>query len=249
MIRTHDLPPMVVALIDAPAAWMSVAALAVQLEKSESDVSDSLCELDIMGWLDVSDGPEGPVVTFSAKAIRLLDLDMVGDLPPFRWERRLRKRRRILDDAPPPAVERTPSRELGPAATAIFTEEMTRLVNRRAERRRARGLPLRPEDVAYPSVLLMGHALWPWSEVDTAPRPSVHCRHCHAGGKRRKVLRITCDCGRGLRRWPDPPVCPGCKDQDLSKRRSHYCLRDRRWGWDTYFSPPADQDQHGLQTA
>jgi hypothetical protein len=224
-----SLPPLVQALLDAPRAWLTPAQFAQLVEQDESYVTDALCDLDVAGWLDISEGRDGPLVTFSYRAMVDLELEIIEHAHEFRWVRRRRGR-------PGPPLEGSPldlvvDRDLGPADTAIYHEALMLLQARRQERRRRRGLPLRPEDAAYPTILLMGHGLWHWHERDKGKRPSRICRHCEVVRKRHRFLKPWCEhCGRNMRPAPRLDVCTGCKSRPISD--STLCLKCNRWGWD-----------------
>jgi len=74
------------ALTGGPCAWRTPAELAAELGREPESLTDELASLDVDGWLDVWERPEGPAVTLSALAAELLRVRLAecgGFL--FRW--------------------------------------------------------------------------------------------------------------------------------------------------------------------
>ncbi len=86
-----DLPengiPVMNALLGAPLAWQSPAQLADALGRELEETLDLLCNLDVVGWLEVWDCEEGPLITLSPFAAARLCVRIVevgpGETP--RW--------------------------------------------------------------------------------------------------------------------------------------------------------------------
>lgn len=228
----NDFPPrLIAALVEGPRAWSTPAQLADLVGATADQVGDELVDLDVAGWLDVTDGPAGPIVTLSMDAIRALDVELIEHMSEYRWVRS--HRRRPNPRALAPALEAIPDRDpLADAALAAsYREEFDRIQARRRERRGRRGLPLTPEHAPYPTIFLLGHGLWHWHERDKGPRPSRICSHCEVVRKRHRYLKQDCThCGRNVRPAPRLEVCTGCKGKDISD--STYCGKCNRWGWD-----------------
>lgn len=248
MNRT-ELPPILDALLRAPLAWQTPQELSDTLNQSLDDISDQLCEYEVAGVVDVSDGDEGVVVAFSFRSIRELDLELIDDektgLP--RWGLRPPRRSQApAEEVYEPFIETEDVRNPDPYVLVALAELEEQRAERKRVKRERRGLPLRYQDVPLPTIQHTGHAGLPWHEPDLDGREN-RCSSCLMGGKRRKVLRLHCRCGRGERRRPKDDrcrACKACKNKPFS--RSECCLDCGRWGWDDYFSPkpqrpPAEQ--------
>jgi hypothetical protein len=250
-VTCTELPPVLRALVDSRAQWQTPQEIACALSLDINEVLDEIVRLRVEGYVDLwPRSPRGPAITFSAWGAAVLGCTAAenpkGSKSVYRWIRGKAdpnppRRRLPRGDEGASAVELAEDRGLGPDQVAEFVEDFESLQARRRERRERRGLPVRPEDVMTPAILYLGHALWPWHERDKGKRPAHLCRDCVQGRRRRQVVRPACRCGRGLRRWPEPAACPGCGDHIPPGRRSHYCLRCSRWGWDPVFSPDPRQ--------
>jgi hypothetical protein len=241
-----ELPPVLRALVDSRAEWQTAQEIACALEVDIQEVHHEIARLRTEGYVDLwARAPGGPAITFSVWGAATLGYSVIENkVSPdvYRWTKG-------KPDPDPPRRRRRPGCEddevlimdlvvepgPGPAEQAIARIDGESRGEMCAERWR-RGLPIRPEDVPLPTVILWGHVLWPWEEslAKGETRPPRTCKACIPAKKRRKVLKVSCDrCGRGSRPRPKLDVCPACKGRRIS--RTTFCLRCGRWGWDEFF--------------
>jgi hypothetical protein len=195
--------PIVTALIRAPVAWRTPRQLAAAVGRRVDETMDLLCEMDVAGWLDVRDGRQGVVISFSAWAVARLGLKLieVGPSETPRWAFRdaaeprppAAKHVSLFAQSAALANEGDPAPE--PSRVAELAEEAARVS-------RARGLPAQPgwerdPEKPWPTVLI-GLRLAPWP----GPRRDQRAA-CPACGDRRLEPHMYClYCDRwGL----DPP--------------------------------------------
>lgn len=201
-------------LLEAPAAWRSPAEIAAAIGRSDEELTDLLCDLDVAGWLSVWEGESGPLVTLSALAAQRLSVRLVevGLSETPRWAR--------IGDPDPPAIrsknvclsERAASLEF--VADGAIPPDLAAERGERAEAH-AGSVPETPpregrrEEPPRPSILL-GLNLTPWPGPRDESRsicpacgdrtlgPQMYCLYCDRWG----LDRLTTDDS------PGPPA-PG----------------------------------------
>lgn len=235
--------PVLAALIDSRRAWISHSEIVASTSLDPDAVDAAVQQFVELGYFDIWDRKPVPVLTLSAWGAATLGyrLSDNGAENVYRWVRGpldgdapRRPKRRPRGNEPPP-IEEVPDQQPRPPELVEVAEEEELAAAERIEKRMRKGLPLRPEDVPQPTIILMGHSGFPWRETDDGDVPSGFCPECNRNERMNKHRRATCKCRRrhAAEAKQGPCQCPGCRGAKL--RRSTYCARDRRWGWDSYF--------------
>lgn len=236
-MRTEEIHPVLLALLEAPRAWSTIPQLAALLDQEIDHVKQQVIELYPDGFIDISQSDSGPVVTFSQRAIDALNLELVdAGIASVLWTRVPAPdviRMYTDDEDRVDPIDLVEDRQPGPQMSAMIAEESAARAEKVRARRARRGLPLRYQDVPQPTIVITGRAGIPWDEY-VRPRRSLLCKSC-LKKKKKRIIKLTCPCGRGLRRRPRFRGCHACEGVKLS--RSMLCLVCHRWGWDDYFRP------------